>query len=192
MGRIFDDCGNRMTPSHSNKDGVRYRYYVSHVLLQCRKKDAGRVTRVPAIKLENLCRRDDPGQGMAGYEAEGRSFRSRGDRPLRRAHHRPPQLDRHELREPTVVPAPLLDAPENADVPASSTCTTLISLPRSVPAFTSVKGVLHQPEAKPMLKQETRDAILLAVAKASCHNSELTYPGCATERRRHAGDFGNR
>jgi hypothetical protein len=43
-----------MTPSHSNKDGVRYRYYVSHVLLQCRKKNAGRVTRVPAIQLENL------------------------------------------------------------------------------------------------------------------------------------------
>ena len=32
--------------------------------------------------------------------------------------------------------------------------------------FTSVKGVLHQPEAKPTLKQETREAILLAVAKA--------------------------
>src|ERR1700730_5437433 len=29
MGRIFYDRGNRMTPSHSNKDGVRYRYYVS-------------------------------------------------------------------------------------------------------------------------------------------------------------------
>jgi site-specific DNA recombinase len=36
MGRIFDDRGNRMTPSHSNKDGVRYRYYVSHALLQRR------------------------------------------------------------------------------------------------------------------------------------------------------------
>jgi site-specific DNA recombinase len=54
MGRIFDDRGNRMTPSHSNKDGVRYRYYVSHVLLQRRKKDAGRVTRVPALQLEKL------------------------------------------------------------------------------------------------------------------------------------------
>jgi hypothetical protein len=28
MGRIFDDRGNRMTPSHSNKAGVRYRYYM--------------------------------------------------------------------------------------------------------------------------------------------------------------------
>jgi hypothetical protein len=121
----------------------------------------------------------------------GLSDRAVIDRYAARIIVRPNSID-IELREPTVVPAPLLDAPENADVPASSTCTTLISLPRSVPAFTSVKGVLHQPEAKPMLKQETRDAILLAVAEASCHNSELTYPGCATERRRHAGDFGNR
>jgi hypothetical protein len=39
-------------------------------------------------------------------------------------------------------------------------------LPWSAPAFPSVKGVLHQPEAKPTLKGETRGAILLAVAKA--------------------------
>ena len=39
-------------------------------------------------------------------------------------------------------------------------------MPWSAPAFPSVKGVLHQPEAKPTLKQETRDAILLAIAKA--------------------------
>jgi hypothetical protein len=29
QGRIFDDRDNRMTPSHCNKAGVRYRYYVS-------------------------------------------------------------------------------------------------------------------------------------------------------------------
>jgi hypothetical protein len=51
MGRIFDDRRNRMTPSHFNKDGVRYRYYVSHTLLQRREKDASRVTRVaPTIQ----------------------------------------------------------------------------------------------------------------------------------------------
>jgi DNA invertase Pin-like site-specific DNA recombinase len=54
MGRIFDDRGNRLTPSHSNKDGVRNRYYVSHTLLQRRKTDAGRVVRVPAIQMEKL------------------------------------------------------------------------------------------------------------------------------------------
>jgi hypothetical protein len=38
-GRICDDRGNRMTSSHSNKDGMRYRYYISRVLLQRRKQD---------------------------------------------------------------------------------------------------------------------------------------------------------
>src|SRR5260370_11839160 len=52
MGRIFDDRGNRMTPSHSNKAGVRYRYYVSHALLQRRKDEAGGVARVPAAQVE--------------------------------------------------------------------------------------------------------------------------------------------
>jgi hypothetical protein len=49
---------------------------------------------------------------------------------------------------------------------ASSTCTTVVSLPWTAQSFPSVKGVLHQPETKPTLKPETRDAILLAIAKA--------------------------
>lgn len=27
-GLVFDDTGNPLTPSHANKQGVRYRYYV--------------------------------------------------------------------------------------------------------------------------------------------------------------------
>ena len=32
-GRIFDARGNRMTPTHTNKKGARYRYYVCHAVL---------------------------------------------------------------------------------------------------------------------------------------------------------------
>ena len=32
-GKLFDSAGNRMTPSHSVKKGVRYRYYVSQAIL---------------------------------------------------------------------------------------------------------------------------------------------------------------
>ena len=53
-GRIFDDRGNRMSPTHSNKLGVRYRYYVSHAILQKRKAEAGSVARVPAAEIEKL------------------------------------------------------------------------------------------------------------------------------------------
>jgi hypothetical protein len=35
-------CGNRMSPSHTNKRGARYRYYVSQAVLQRRPK-AGRI-----------------------------------------------------------------------------------------------------------------------------------------------------
>jgi hypothetical protein len=53
-GRIFDDRGNRMSPTHSNKLGVRYRYYVSHAMLQNRKMHAGTVTRIPAPDIETV------------------------------------------------------------------------------------------------------------------------------------------
>jgi site-specific DNA recombinase len=33
-GRLFDDRDNRMSPTHANKKGARYRYYVSQALLQ--------------------------------------------------------------------------------------------------------------------------------------------------------------
>jgi site-specific DNA recombinase len=168
MGRIFDDRGNRMTPSHSNKDGVRYRYYVSHVLLQRREEDAGRVVRVPAVQLEKLVVEAIRAKAWPQTESKnGLSDRGVIDRHVTRIIIRPDSID-VELKEPTVSPAPTLaiEPPITAGAAASSTCTTVINLPWSAPAFASVKGVVHQPEAKPMLKQETRDAILLAVAKA--------------------------
>src|SRR5207249_7129676 len=33
-GRLFDHRGNRMTPTHTNKRGARYRYYLSQAVLQ--------------------------------------------------------------------------------------------------------------------------------------------------------------
>ena len=50
-GRLFDDRGNRMSPTHANKRGVRYRYYVSHAILQNRKAEAGNIARVPAPEM---------------------------------------------------------------------------------------------------------------------------------------------
>ena len=54
MGLIFDDRGNPMSPSHTIKKGVRYRYYVSHALLQNRKDAAGSVARVSGPDVEAL------------------------------------------------------------------------------------------------------------------------------------------
>jgi len=53
-GKLFDDQNNRMCPSFSVKNGVRYRFYVSSALLKGRKTAAGSVSRVPAQQIENL------------------------------------------------------------------------------------------------------------------------------------------
>jgi hypothetical protein len=51
-GLIFDDAGHPMSPTHANKNGVRYRYYVSHALLQGRTADAGSTPRVAAAEVK--------------------------------------------------------------------------------------------------------------------------------------------
>ena len=51
-GKLFDDRGNRMSPSHAAKDGRRWRYYVSQAILQRRKHEAGSVARMPALEIE--------------------------------------------------------------------------------------------------------------------------------------------
>ena len=52
MGRLFDDRGNRMTPTHANKRGTRYRYYVTCALNQGRPSEVGSVPRVAAGTIE--------------------------------------------------------------------------------------------------------------------------------------------
>ena len=53
-GLVYDDTGQRMTPSHANKQGTRYRYYVSKSLVTGRRGSASRGRRVPARELEGL------------------------------------------------------------------------------------------------------------------------------------------
>lgn len=51
-GLLYDDRGNRMTPSFSTKRGVRYRFYVSAALIAGRRNEAGSQPRVSAPDLE--------------------------------------------------------------------------------------------------------------------------------------------
>ena len=85
MGLIFDDRGNPMSPSHANKKGVRYRYYVSHALLQNRKADSGSI----APRVGARCRGARLQRGEApraiGFADPG----SRTPPAARRTRHRP-------------------------------------------------------------------------------------------------------
>jgi site-specific DNA recombinase len=71
-GLLFNELGDRMTPCHANKKGVRYRYYVSQALLQSAERQMESVGRVSGPEVEQLlvqavrhrwvARRDEGGQ----------------------------------------------------------------------------------------------------------------------------------
>jgi DNA invertase Pin-like site-specific DNA recombinase/AraC-like DNA-binding protein len=53
-GLLYDDLGNRMTPSHAIKGGKRYRYYVSRPLITGSRTAAPDGRRIPAAEIERL------------------------------------------------------------------------------------------------------------------------------------------
>ena len=54
-GLVFDEAGERLTPSHSNRGGLRYRYYISKSLTRGRPRadEQGKRWRIPAVEIEN-------------------------------------------------------------------------------------------------------------------------------------------
>ena len=53
-GLIFDESGERLTPSHAVKKGTRYQYYVSRSLIVGTAKDKSTGRRIPAANVETL------------------------------------------------------------------------------------------------------------------------------------------
>ena len=53
-GKLYDDGGNRMSPTWARKGPRRWRYYISQAALQGDKSKAGSILRVPAADVETL------------------------------------------------------------------------------------------------------------------------------------------
>jgi DNA invertase Pin-like site-specific DNA recombinase len=53
-GLLYDEDGNRFTPSHACKRGKRYRYYVSQRVIKDASSASNQPGRIPARELENL------------------------------------------------------------------------------------------------------------------------------------------
>ena len=51
---VFDEAGERLTPTHAVKKGTRYRYYVSTSLITGAKRNRSNGRRIPAGNLEGL------------------------------------------------------------------------------------------------------------------------------------------
>jgi DNA invertase Pin-like site-specific DNA recombinase len=167
-GYLFDNAGNRMTPSHSRKKGVRYRYYVSQAVLQSRRLEAGEVFRVPAPEVEALM---------------GRFLRD---------HCRDQQTDLRSLVEAQVTKIIIeedsisveLVAPTGSPLSSAQT----VSLPWSKKPFRVAKGVVAEPPSPGRsadFDSKAREAVLTAINHARQWVDQLmtgtTLPEIATQ-----------
>ena len=173
-GRIFDDRGNRMTQTHANKNGVRYRYYVSHALLQKRNAQAGSVPRVPAPEIEALI--VNTLRDHFGSIAEDAAPEPGGDRDL---------IERHVDRIVVTADAVALHlrdvdgmdenrrAGDPQDAGAQEPPPAPLSLPWTSGGFAAVKGVLYAPALGATMTPETSGALLVVIAKARSWIADL-------------------
>ncbi len=53
-GLLQDDQGHPMSPAHARRKGQRYRYYVSQPVLKGRPDNAGSLSRIPALLIEQF------------------------------------------------------------------------------------------------------------------------------------------
>jgi site-specific DNA recombinase len=173
-GRIFDDRGNRMSPTHSNKRGVRYRYYVSHALLQKQKTGAGQVARVPAPEIEALVL-----DGVRNQIASSQAEPATTDRALIERH-----VERVTIKSQAVevhfVPRGNVAAVSSNGMAHAVQPPAKITLPWPAPSFAAVKGIVHAPSANSTLKPESRDALLTAIAKARSWIDDIRLGHCAS------------
>jgi site-specific DNA recombinase len=175
-GRIFDDRGNRMSPTHSNKLGVRYRYYVSHAVLQKRKAETGAIARVPAPEMETLVLdgvRKHPA-ATAGAELPI----AMADRDLIERHVERIVIKQHAIEVRLVASNNELAQAGGEDAVCgnedrSDPGSPTLMLHWAAQSFSAVKGVLHAPVLSQTLKTETRDAALLAIVKARAWIDDL-------------------
>ena len=167
-GRLFDIRGNRMCPSHLNKGGARYRYYVSQAVLQRKSSPLGSIGRVPAAEIERLV--------VAALRNHLNASRAGGQLPdndrelLERYLERVTLTANHlELRlRQRVQAAQAQNSATNASSAPPIASVTTITVPWTSPVPAAVKGIMHVPAHNTPMAPSRRDTLLTAIAKA--HN----------------------
>ncbi len=155
VGKLYDDRGNRMSPSEAARGSRRSRYYISQAILQGRKRDAGSVARVSAPQIEAKV-----------LETVRNSM---GDRDV------PEETLREKLDQITIGPAGLNI--RWSDAQAEDGSTRVISVPWS-PTRTRRRREILQGEVqrasnlRPM-RMEARRGFFAAYGKARCWTDRL-------------------
>ncbi len=179
-GRLFDNRGNRMSPTHANKRGARYRYYVSQAVLQGKPPPPGLVSRVPAAEIEALVVAALRNHLNARGGGEGLPANDRDllERHLERVTLTPNHLELRlrELVEPTQAHDPVNDG--SSGPPIASVTTMAVPWTSPVPA--AVKGIIHVPAHNTPIKASRREALLIAIAKARQWIDDLAHGRAAS------------
>lgn len=173
-GRLFDERGNRMSPTHTNKGGARYRYYASQAVLQRKPQAAGSIGRVPAGEIETLVLAALRNHLNASGSGEGLLDNNRD--LLERHLERVTLTSNHlELRLRQSIEAAQAHNPANNDssAPAIAANVTTITVPWTSPVPAAVKGIIHVPVHNTPITPSRRDALLMAIAKARKWIDEL-------------------
>ena len=152
-GLIFDSAGNRMTPAHTVKKGVRYRYYVSQALLQRRNGEAGAVGRVPAPEIEALV-----------WQPLAARLGLVGGTPSREALEIYISSIKIHAQSVELVFQPCEGL--NGAYPASPELPETLELSRAPKPSVAVKGIAHDPSAPSLGQPKAQGAVLTAIGRA--------------------------
>jgi site-specific DNA recombinase len=178
-GRIFDNRGNRMSPTHANKGSARYRYYVSQVVLQGKRPPPGLVGRVPAAEIEALvvaALRNHLSASSAGEQLPDND-RELLERHLERATLTPNHL---ELRLRQTIKSAQAHDPANTSAGRPTASIATMAVPWTNPVPAAVKGIIHTPAHNSPIKASRREALLIAIAKASQWIDDLAHGRAAS------------
>jgi site-specific DNA recombinase len=164
-----------MSPSHANKKGVRYRYYVSQAVLQNRKNEAGSIARVAAPDIEELV--------VAALRHQVGDI----NRQVVSSQTSPPlELSDRDLValkvERIVLRSRHIDmtlrggvSPEGqGPVDASSRAPITLQLPWTPTSASAQKGIAWKPSAQANLDPATSEVLLTAIARARPWMNDLS------------------
>jgi DNA invertase Pin-like site-specific DNA recombinase len=174
-GRLFDDRGNRMSPSHTNKAGARYRYYVSQAVLQRKPLAAGAIARVPAAEIEMLIsaavRSHLQANGTDAVDCDRELVERHVERVTLAPKHI--QLQLRQIGDELVQ----TEADAGASRPGSEQLDGLVivTIPWTSTVQAGVKGIIHVPAHNTPMAPSRRDALLMAIAKARHWADELAH-----------------
>jgi site-specific DNA recombinase len=159
-----------MSPTHANKGGARYRYYISRAVLQKKPQAPGLLSRVPAAELEALvlaALRNHLNASGTGEQLPGND-RDLVERRLERV-----TLTSNEVRlrvREMVEEAPqelcAHDTANNTSSERPIAGVKTIAVPWTSPVPAAVRGIVHVPAHNTPIKPGRREALLIAIAKA--------------------------